>query len=112
MELLRDIRGIIGGALQKLANALKVRRAGTNHEARSDSFLAGDVFFKPRYSYAEDLLDETKYSNTIYDLNTSMNPSIHIAIMYNQCKDHTSKQTYDQKPLFYHGIAKKRAICL
>ena len=64
--------------LEKLANATKVTRQGTNHQA-------GGVFFKMKYSYFEDLLDETKYTNTIYDL----------AIMYHQCKDHTSKQTYD-----------------
>ena len=70
--LLRDIRGIKGGGLQKLANALKVTREGTNHQAGSDSLLTGDVFFKMRDSYFEDLLDENKYANTIYGLGKSL----------------------------------------
>lgn len=92
--LLHDIHGIKDGALQ-------------NHQAGSDSLSAGDVFFKMRYSFLEDLLDETKYTSTMYASDRSRNLPMRLAIMYHQCKDHTLKQTYDDTPLFYHYIAKE-----
>ena len=48
------------------------------------------------------------YSSTV----GSMNPPIHLSIMYHQWKYHNSKQTYDEKPLFYHGISKECATFL
>ena len=52
--LLRNVRSIKGGGLQKLANYLNVKRIGTTHQAGSDSLLTGDVFFKLRSLYFEE----------------------------------------------------------
>jgi len=57
---LRDIHDIKGGGLENLASMLKVKRQGTTHQAGSDSLLTGDVFFKMRELYFEELLDEKK----------------------------------------------------
>ena len=66
--LLRNVHCIKGGGLQKLADTLKVKRIGANHQAGSDSLLTGDVFFKLRELYFEELMDEKKYLNTLYGL--------------------------------------------
>merc|ERR1719297_126485 len=64
--LLRNVHCIKGGGLQKLANTLNVERIGSNHQAGSDSLLTGNVFFKLREVYFEELMDEKKYLNTLY----------------------------------------------
>ena len=66
--LLRNVSCIKGGGLQKLANTLDVKRIGINHQAGSDSLLTGNVFFKMRELYFEQLMDEKKYLNTLYGL--------------------------------------------
>lgn len=66
--LLRNVHCIKGGGLQKLANTLNVKRIGMNHQAGSDSLLTGNVFFKLRELYFEQLMDEKKYLNTLYGL--------------------------------------------
>ena len=69
--LLRNVHCIKGGGLQKLANTLNVKRIGMNHQAGSDSLLTGNVFFKLRAEYFEQLMDEKKYLNTLYGLGNS-----------------------------------------
>lgn len=66
--LLRNVHCIKGGGLQKLANTLNVQRIGASHQAGSDSLLTGNVFFKLRELYFEELMDEKKYLNTLYGL--------------------------------------------
>eukprot|EP01084_Bolivina_argentea_P060053 109711_1 len=58
--LLRNVHCIKGGGLQKLANTLNIKRIGKNHMAGSDSLLTGNVFFKLRELYFEELMDEKK----------------------------------------------------
>ena len=66
--LLRNVHCIKGGGLQSLANALGVDRVGRNHQAGSDALLTGNVFFKLREQFFEQLMDEKKYLNTLYGL--------------------------------------------
>eukprot|EP01083_Nonionella_stella_P067766 179465_1 len=66
--LLRNVHCIKGGGLQKLANTLNVKRIGNTHMAGSDSLLTGNVFFKLRELYFEELMDQNKYLNTLYGL--------------------------------------------
>ena len=66
--LLRNVHCIKGGGLQALADALGVDRVGRNHQAGSDALLTGNVFFKLREQYFEQLMDEKKYLNTLYGL--------------------------------------------
>lgn len=66
--LLRNVHCIKGGGLQALATALGVDRVGMNHQAGSDALLTGNVFFKLREQYFEQLMDEKKYLNTLYGL--------------------------------------------
>jgi len=66
--LLRNVHSIKGGGLQALATALKVERVGRNHQAGSDALLTGNVFFKLREDFFEQLMDEKKYLNTLYGL--------------------------------------------
>jgi len=66
--LLRSVHCIRGGGLQSLATALSVDRVGANHQAGSDALLTGNVFFKLREQFFEQLMDEKKYLNTLYGL--------------------------------------------
>eukprot|EP00485_Elphidium_margaritaceum_P011683 CAMPEP_0202689310 /NCGR_PEP_ID=MMETSP1385-20130828/4600_1 /ASSEMBLY_ACC=CAM_ASM_000861 /TAXON_ID=933848 /ORGANISM="Elphidium margaritaceum" /LENGTH=305 /DNA_ID=CAMNT_0049344427 /DNA_START=22 /DNA_END=936 /DNA_ORIENTATION=+ len=66
--LLKTVHCIKGNGLQQSANSLNVKRIGLNHQAGSDSLLTGNVFFKLRELYFEQLMDEKKYLNTLYGL--------------------------------------------
>merc|ERR1719328_590997 len=57
------------GGLQKVANKLKVKRIGSQHQAGSDSLLTGQVFFKIYDKYFSDGLDDVKYSGQICGFN-------------------------------------------
>jgi len=60
------------GGLQKVANKLKVKRIGSQHQAGSDSLLTGQVFFKVYEKYFSHGLDDVKYSGQICGFNSSM----------------------------------------
>merc|ERR1719225_1304230 len=61
------------GGLQKVANKLKMRRIGVQHQAGSDSLLTGQVFFKIYDKYfSETGLDDVKYSGQICGFNSCM----------------------------------------
>jgi len=60
------------GGLQKVANKLKVKRIGSQHQAGSDSLLTGQVFFKIYEKYFSHGLDDVKYSGQICGFNGSM----------------------------------------
>merc|ERR1712018_536721 len=55
------------GGLQSVANILKVKRIGAQHQAGSDSLLTGQVFFKIYEKYFSSGLDDVKYSGQIVD---------------------------------------------
>ena len=57
------------GGLQSVANKLKVKRIGSQHQAGSDSLLTGQVFFKIYDKYFSDGLDDVKYSGQICGFN-------------------------------------------
>ena len=61
------------GGLQSVANKLKVKRIGCQHQAGSDSLLTGQVFFKIYDKYfSETGLDDVKYSGQICGFNSCM----------------------------------------
>lgn len=74
---LYDIKYLMGstdtlnGGLQKVANELKVKRIGVQHQAGSDSLLTGQVFFKMYKDYFSDGLDDIKYNGMICGLGVS-----------------------------------------
>jgi len=53
------------GGLQAVANHLKVKRIGIQHQAGSDSLLTGQVFFRMYKEYFSEGLDDVKYSGQI-----------------------------------------------
>jgi len=71
---LYDIKYLMGstdslnGGLQKVANELKVKRIGVQHQAGSDSLLTGQVFYKMYKDYFSDGLDDIKYNGIICGL--------------------------------------------
>jgi CCR4-NOT transcription complex subunit 7/8 len=60
------------GGLQNVANILKVKRIGAQHQAGSDSLLTGQVFFKIYEKYFSSGLDDVKYSGQICGFNGCM----------------------------------------
>lgn len=58
----------LNGGLQKVANELRVKRIGCQHQAGSDSLLTGQVFFKMYKDYFSDGLDDLKYNGFICGL--------------------------------------------
>jgi len=69
--LMQSTDNLMGG-LQKVANKLKVKRIGSQHQAGSDSLLTGQVFFKIYEKYFSQGLDDVKYSGQICGFNSSM----------------------------------------
>ena len=80
------------GGLQSVANKLKVKRIGAQHQAGSDSLLTGQVFFKIYDKYFSNGLDDLKYSGQICGFNsclpvtpvscsTAINPSNSIKVL-------------------------------
>lgn len=64
------------GGLQSVANKLKVKRIGSQHQAGSDSLLTGQVFFKIYDKYFSEGLDDVKYSGQICGFNTCPMPAV------------------------------------
>ena len=60
------------GGLQSVANKLKVKRIGSQHQAGSDSLLTGQVFFKIYDKYFSHGLDDVKFSGQICGFNSCM----------------------------------------
>jgi len=58
----------LNGGLQKVANELRVKRIGSQHQAGSDSLLTGQVFFKMYKEYFREGLDDLKYNGFICGL--------------------------------------------
>jgi len=65
----------LNGGLQKVANELRVKRIGSQHQAGSDSLLTGQVFFKMYKEYFREGLDDLKYNGFICGLGTSSSTS-------------------------------------
>lgn len=61
----------LNGGLQKVANELRVKRIGHQHQAGSDSLLTGQVFFKMYEKYFHGGLDDLKYNGHICGLGAS-----------------------------------------
>ena len=61
----------LNGGLQKVANELRVKRIGHQHQAGSDSLLTGEVFFKMYEKYFHGGLDDLKYNGHICGLGAS-----------------------------------------
>jgi len=66
------------GGLQSVANKLKVKRIGSQHQAGSDSLLTGQVFFKIYDKYFSNGLDDVKYSGQICGFNSCM-PAVSVS---------------------------------
>merc|ERR1711962_51143 len=58
----------LNGGLQKVANELRVKRIGSQHQAGSDSLLTGQVFFQMYKEYFTDGLDDMRYNGFICGL--------------------------------------------
>ena len=54
-----------------MANELRVKRIGSQHQAGSDSLLTGEVFFTMYKEYFSDGLDDMKYNGFICGLGGS-----------------------------------------
>jgi len=61
----------LNGGLQKVANELRVKRIGAQHQAGSDSLLTGQVFFKMYNEYFKEGLDDVKYNGFICGLGSA-----------------------------------------
>ena len=84
--LMKSCKSLKGG-LQEVADQLKLKRVGTQHQAGSDSFITGSVFFKIKEEFFDDHIDKEKYCGNLFGLgNTYTQPSLMAA--------KTGKKTY------------------
>jgi len=56
------------GGLNKVAEALQVRRIGPTHQAGSDSLVTCLTFFKMRRGFFDGVIDDNKYLGVLYGL--------------------------------------------
>ena len=58
--------------LQDIADALNIKRVGTAHQAGSDSWVTGQIYFEMRQKVFEGFIDEERYSGQVWGLNGQM----------------------------------------
>ena len=84
----------LNGGLQRLAEMLLIERIGPQHQAGSDALLTAATFFKLRSTYFNNIIDDNKFMNILYGLNTNisngMNNVDNLATYNNTDKQSTS----------------------
>lgn len=70
--LARSCKSLPGG-LDGIADSLDIKRVGKQHQAGSDSFVTGLVFFNMKSVYFDGCIDEKKYQNVLANLNPPQN---------------------------------------
>ncbi|KRZ56672.1 CCR4-NOT transcription complex subunit 7, partial [Trichinella nativa] len=65
--LMKSTRHLKGG-LQEIADQMKVRRVGPQHQAGSDSLLTGKVYFKMKQTLFEGNINEQTFSGYLFGL--------------------------------------------
>jgi len=63
----------LNGGLDTIADSLKLKRVGTQHQAGSDSHITGLVFFKLLALYFDGCIEESKYQGILFGLNVPQN---------------------------------------
>jgi len=96
------------GGLQSVANKLKVKRIGSQHQAGSDSLLTGQVFFKIYDKYFSNGLDDVKYSGQICGFNSCM-PAASVSTSCTAINRSNSVKLLDESLYAEHEVARIQA---